>query len=96
MPKLVKNESGYLLEGSLIYDTAVNFLADCIELETTAETVIINCEKLDRIDSAGVAILISWQRWCEEHNQKLQLKNLPKQAISLIKANKLERFFDSL
>lgn len=96
MVKLVKNESGYYLEGSLIYDSITPFLKNTVELETTSYVVEINCEKIKRIDSAGIAVFIAWQRWCEQNNKKLMLNKLPQQAKSLIKANKLEPFFSSL
>ncbi|MCK5918088.1 MAG: STAS domain-containing protein [Cocleimonas sp.] len=94
MLKLIKNPSGYQLQGSLVYDSINDLLvkgADAIKFK--AETVQIDCEQLSRIDSAGVALFISWQRYCEQNNQQLQLTNLPQQAVSLIKANKLEGFF---
>jgi ABC-type transporter Mla MlaB component len=80
----------------LVYDSVDGFIhkgSDAIKTES--QIVEIHCDKLLRIDSAGVAVLISWQRYCEQNNQQLQLTNLPRQAVSLIKANKLDGFFCS-
>jgi phospholipid transport system transporter-binding protein len=96
MCKLVKNQSGYQLQGSLVYDSLSDLLAKgSTSIKFNSEIVQIDCEQLSRIDSAGVALLISWQRYCEQNNQQLQLTNLPRQAVSLIKANKLDGFFCS-
>lgn len=95
MPKLIKNKSGYQLQGSLVYDSVNDLIHKGPEaIQTSSDLLIIDCEKLSRIDSAGVALFISWQRGCQKNNKKLQLTNLPQQAISLIKANKLDNFFD--
>ena len=97
MCTLVKNQSGYQLQGSLVYDTLNDLLANgSASIKFNAEIVQIDCEHLSRIDSAGVALLIGWQRYCEQNNQQLQLIKLPQQAVSLIKANKLDGFFSSL
>lgn len=97
MPKLIENQSGYQLQGSLVYDSVNDLIAKGSEaIKSTSGTVQIDCEQLSRIDSAGVALFISWQRYCEQNNQPLQLTNLPPQAVSLIKANKLDEFFTFL
>ena len=94
MPKLIKTELGYQLHGSLIYNSVDTLIKQGLEaINHQSNTIKIDCENLSRIDSAGIAIFISWQRYCEQNNQKLQLMHLPQQAISLIKANKLDNFF---
>jgi phospholipid transport system transporter-binding protein len=94
MPKLIQNKSGYQLQGSLTYDSVGDFIRKGLSLiRVDTDKVQIDCQQLSRIDSAGIALLISWQRHCEQNNSKFQLVNLPHQAISLIKANKLDRFF---
>ncbi|HFC92772.1 MAG TPA: STAS domain-containing protein [Leucothrix mucor] len=94
MPKLIKNQLGYQLQGSLVYDSVNDLIAKGSEaIAFESDTVQIDCKQLSRIDSAGVALFVSWQRYCDKKNQKLQLNNLPMQAVSLIKANKLDGFF---
>ena len=94
MPKLIKNKSGYQLQGSLTYDSVNNLIQQGSKaIKTSSNLIQIDCQKLSRIDSAGIALFISWQRHSEQNNKKLQLINLPQQAISLIKANKLDNFF---
>ena len=96
MPKLIENQLGYQLQGSLVYDSVNDLIAKGSEaIAFKADTVQIDCKQLSRIDSAGVALFISWQRYYEQNNQQLQLNNLPPQAVSLIKANKLDGFFSA-
>lgn len=92
--KLVQHKSGYQLKGRLVYNT-IHFLLDKdITFPSNLSTISIDCQQLTRIDSSGIALLIQWQRLCENNHQKLQFKNLPEQALSLIKANQLKPFFN--
>ena len=92
--ELIKNESGYQLQGSLTYDSVRDLIHQKLVVDGfNSDDIKINCERLVRIDSAGVALLIQWQRECEKYNKKLQLVALPYQAVSLLKANKLDDFF---
>ncbi len=94
MLKLIENQLGYQLQGSLVYNSVNDLIAKGSEaIAFKSDTVQIDCKQLSRIDSAGIALLISWQRYCDKKNQKMQLNNLSIQALSLIKANKLDGFF---
>ncbi|MCK5895914.1 MAG: STAS domain-containing protein [Cocleimonas sp.] len=95
MLKLSKDQSGYQLQGRLVYDSVSELIDKGSKaIQTNTPTVTINCQQLSRVDSAGIAVFIRWQRHCEQMNKKLHLINLPQQAISLIKANKLDSFFN--
>ena len=97
MPNFTKTESGYQLQGNLVYDSVTELIQQGSEaIKSNAKIIQIDCKKLSRIDSAGIALLISWQRHSEQNKQKLQLNNLPEQALSLIKANKLDDFFGTI
>ena len=94
MLKLIENQLGYQLQGSLVYNSVNDLIAKGSEaIAFKSDTVQIDCKQLARIDSAGIALLISWQRYCDKKSQKMQLNNLSIQALSLIKANKLDGFF---
>lgn len=94
MINLIKNQSGYQLQGSLVYDSVHKLIAKGAKaIASTSDSVEIDCEQLLRIDSAGIALFINWQRYCEQNNQRFYLTHLPLQATSLIKANKLDDFF---
>ena len=94
MPQLIPTAAGYQVKGKLLYDLIEDLSRRKLSMpDSAAEVVILDCEQLTRIDSAGIAVFIGWQRECEKNNKKLQLLKLPPQATSLIKANKLDVFF---
>lgn len=93
MPKLIETKSGYQLQGSLVYNSVDALSKQGSDaINNKSDSVKIDCKNLSRIDSAGLAIFISWQRYCEQNNKKIKFIHLPQQAISLIKANKLDNF----
>ena len=93
MLKFIKNESGYALQGSLNYDSVSDLIHQRLALaDFESNHVDINCQQLDRIDSAGIALFIQWQRECESNNKTLRFLNLSLQVTSLLKANQLDGF----
>ena len=88
--KLVNN--GIKLAGSLVYANASELLEEVTPLLEGFQTneIKINCEEVMRIDSAGIALLIEWKRWCENHNIHCQIEGLQKQAKSLIETYRLQ------
>jgi phospholipid transport system transporter-binding protein len=46
--------------------------------------ITLDLSQLERLDTAGVAVLLAWLRGCKQRNQKMVLTGLPQQATSLI------------
>ena len=85
------SEDGFNLSGELTFSTASTVLdkANSHLANLKTDTVTLDLSKLDKIDSAGITLLLAWKRSCETINKKLQINNTQKQAVSLIKTNKL-------
>lgn len=81
-------DSGYELHGSLTYDT-VPELFRLGELQL-ADSTSLNLEFVERIDSAGVALLIEWSCAAKRNSKTLTLKNIPGSLTSLIDVSDLE------
>jgi len=54
------------------------------------DAVEINCSELQRIDSAGIASLLEWQRQCGDADKACRFVGLTEQAESLIQAYRLQ------
>ena len=92
--ELINNESDYQLKGNLTYDSIGDLIHQKLVSDGfNANEIKISCNHLKRIDSAGIALFIQWQRECEKNNKQLQFIDLPNQAVSLLKANQLDDFF---
>ena len=76
----------------MVYANASELLQEVTPLLEGLQTneIKINCGEVTRIDSAGIAMLIEWKRWCENNNKQCQIEGLQKQANSLIKTYGLQ------
>jgi len=89
-------ENGLQLSGSLVFSNVSELLGQgTSELEvlqnSKIDTLIIDCKEISRIDSAGIALLIEWKRWCNNHKKKCLINGLPSQAKSLIETYRLQQ-----
>jgi len=88
---LSKNDEGFAISGSLVFETVSKIVdqgAERIQQHKTDE-IVVDCQQLSRIDSAGIATLLAWQRESSHLNITCRFEQLPKQATSLLKAYRL-------
>ena len=86
-------QQGFQLSGSIVYASVSRLLKEGSSfLESYQETsVSISCNEVSRVDSAGIALLIEWKRWCNNHDKKCQIIGLPMQAQSLVETYRLQK-----
>ncbi len=86
------SDKGVDLVGSLVYSTVASILSEGGKhLENhQADSISINLSKLERIDSAGITLLLDWKRLCDKQNKKFQVVGAQAQATSLITTNKMQ------
>lgn len=83
--------SGYALSGRLTYAT-VPALYDRAELEF-ADTTSLDLGNVERIDSAGLALLMEWTCAAKGQHKELVLTNIPESLKSMIDVGGLEDVF---
>jgi len=85
------SEQGFHVSGDLVFSTVLDLIekgkAQINRLESDA--IHINLSAVQRIDSAGVALLLGWQRDCLGSQKKCLLNNVSQQARSLLETYKL-------
>jgi anti-anti-sigma factor len=91
MPGVSLRLSGILdLDGSLLLKQAVD-----TALPAVNSSVVLDCNALTAVDSAGIGALVSLFRSLREHNIKLQLVRLPAKVAELLRITKLDRLLVS-
>jgi phospholipid transport system transporter-binding protein len=68
--------------GPLTMDSVATVLAASVEAELPA-TGIIDLERIEAVDSAGVALLLAWKRRAESEGKPLAFAHLPAGLASL-------------
>ncbi len=88
---IVCTEEGFNLCGELSFSNASVVLkkAKAHFDDIQVNSVTIDLSKLEKIDSAGIAVLLAWKRLSNIKNKKLHIINAQEQIVSLIKTNKL-------
>jgi phospholipid transport system transporter-binding protein len=89
--ELKKNDSQqYELTGELSFQTVPD-LSEQIEmlLQENAE-LVIGLNKVSRADSAGVAMLVEWQRRARQLGKSLQFLDIPEQMLSIVRVSGLD------
>lgn len=90
----VKNDQ-LQIQGELVFATVSNLLetGNSLLSQLGDNDIALNMQAVKRVDSAGLALLIEWHRFSLKLNKTVCLKNVPKQALSLIETYKLNTFF---
>jgi phospholipid transport system transporter-binding protein len=68
--------------GPLTMDSVASVLAASLEAELPA-TGVIDLERIESVDSAGVALLLAWKRRAESEGKPLVFAHLPASLDSL-------------
>lgn len=86
-----QNDNTYLIAGELNMQTVPELLEEVEEvLSRTQGEVCFDLQKVDRSDSAGLALLVEWMQYARQREQHLTFKNLPQQLYDIAKVSGLE------
>lgn len=90
--ELLLTETGLKILGPLQFDTVSSLLSAANkELDgMTLDSIVIDLEKVDRIDSAGVSLLLEWKRQIESKHKTFLIQGMQNQVISLLTTYKLQ------
>jgi phospholipid transport system transporter-binding protein len=67
------------LAGALTFATVPQLSAQEQQLFGQADQVTLDLEAVERSDSAGVALLVSWKRLARQQNKTIVFSNTPEQ-----------------
>lgn len=88
---IISTEQGFKIKGGLVYSTAFEAGKSSQELieNYKKESLLIDCSDVARIDSAGIALMVEWKRWCKGINKPCHISGIQLQASALIETYKL-------
>jgi len=88
MAKIQPSEGGYQLEGVIDHTTAPALFKQPLSAE--AETIRLNMAAVEKVDSAGVALLLHWTQSLKKRGQQLTLENADPQLMQMVGILSLE------
>lgn len=85
-------EKGFGIHGNLAFLNVSDLVKKGNKLinQLDVNTVQIDLSDVERIDSAGIALLLAWKRECLSAKKTCQLQGASQQAISLIETYQLQ------
>jgi phospholipid transport system transporter-binding protein len=82
-------ENHYQLSGDLSFNTINSATVKTLKAPVNNSPFTIDLHALQKIDSAGVALLIEWIKFAHAHQQVLFFDVIPSQLAALIKLSYL-------
>jgi phospholipid transport system transporter-binding protein len=72
----------WIVAGPLMMDSVANLL-EASKLLTLPQAGVVNLEHVDRVDSAGVSVLLAWKSRAAAEGKPLQFADVPQSLTSL-------------
>lgn len=81
---IIANGNGqFMIEGDLTFATIDKQSVKSFAFLNSAKSIIIDLSHVACTDSAGLALMIEWLKYCRHHRTQLQFKNIPEQLRHL-------------
>jgi phospholipid transport system transporter-binding protein len=83
-------EGQFRLQGALTFDTVTGLLDRGNQLFAACPALEIDLMGVDRVDSAGLALLTEWTRSSQSLQQDIRFINMPSQMRDLLRVSGLD------
>ncbi len=80
----------YQLSGAVTFDTATRLYESTTLNFVDEGELTIDLSEVERVDSAGLALLLEWLRGSRRNNCQLRFTNIPEQLNSLMEVTGLD------
>jgi phospholipid transport system transporter-binding protein len=74
-------DGGLRVSGELSFKTVPEIVPRCRELTRGEGELCIDLAAVQRADSAGVALLVEWQREAQRQQRRIRFQNIPQQML---------------
>lgn len=90
--QIEKRKQGvYGVIGDLTFDSVVEVEIEGFEaIKESQEQLVLNLAEVKACSSAALALLLSWLRYAQKHEKKLQFEDTPPILLALIKGAELQ------
>lgn len=78
-----KGAGRYLVDGDLTFATIDKHAVKSLAFLTAQKEITIDLGQVRNTDSAGLALMIEWIKYCRAKRTLLRFSNVPKQLLSL-------------
>ena len=80
----------YLLTGILSFDTVSQLQDDIEPLTKQGTEVILDLSGIERVDSAGIVVLLEWMKLARGSGRQILFTNIPQQLLDIARVSDLD------
>lgn len=80
----------YLLSGDLTFATIDKNTVKTLTFETNGSSINLDLQKINKTDSAGLALILEWIKSARSYGVSIHLLNLPEQLLTIAKLSGLD------
>ena len=84
-------DGGFRLKGELDFTTVPAVWRASLQVFAPEQDIRIDLKNIKRSDSAGLALLIEWQREAKKAGKSLSYLNMPAQMLAIARASSLDQ-----
>lgn len=89
--KIERNEAGIIeVSGALEFGLVVGLLKSSQRFFTGEGDLLFNLSKVNKTDSAGLALLVEWLALAKKSKQALSFQDIPKQMLDIARVSGLD------
>ncbi|WP_281630758.1 lipid asymmetry maintenance protein MlaB [Vibrio sp. St2] len=88
------SDGHYQITGALDRDSVPALWRSLCNWKVTSSTIEISLEQVERVDSAGMVMLIHLLEHAKKQNCHIMLSFVPKQLLTLFQLSNVEEFID--
>ncbi|MGJ0483072.1 MAG: STAS domain-containing protein [Methylomicrobium sp.] len=86
-----KGAGHFLVDGDLTFATINKRTVKSLNFLTTQKEITIDLGQVRNTDSAGLALMIEWIKYCRAKRALLRFSNVPKQLLSLARLSGFDK-----
>jgi phospholipid transport system transporter-binding protein len=86
-----KGAGHYLVDGDLTFATIDKRIVKSLTFLTAHKEITIDLGQVGSTDSAGLALMIEWIKYCRAKRTLLRFSNMPKQLLSLARLSSFDK-----
>lgn len=80
---IIEHEDCLKVSGSLNFFTVMNLWYSSLPLLMNKTSLQFDFSDVTSANSAGLALLLQWQRYAKGHQQTISFNNMPEQLVSI-------------
>jgi phospholipid transport system transporter-binding protein len=86
-----------VIEGELTFATArdARQIGLAVLERSGAERIVVDCARVSRADSAGLAVLLDWLAWGRRRSRAVSFENLPDSLIAIARISEVDELLRS-